>query len=448
MVSESVNPSRSSGRNVLLILSDVVGERMAGPGIRAWELARVLSQHFQVTLALPPFLKVTETPPEPDFPARLQVCQQTADLKHFVGQADVIMTLGAVLRVYPFLAKTGKPLVVDAYDPFMLTGLQQHRAAPSEKRLAAHEEYRRAHLLALREADFVLCASEKQRDYWLGMLSAVGRLNPYTHDDDPRAGRLIGVVPFGLSDTPPRHLRQVLKGVYPGIDAEDKVVLWSGGIWDWLDAETAIRAMARIAEDRSDIKLFFMGTDRPNPTVAKMAAVDHAMALSRQLGLYERSVFFNGWVPYADRENFLLEADIGISLHRDVLETRFAFRTRLMDCLWAGLPVVATRGDVLGEELGRRGLGKLVTAGDEEAIAAAILELLDTPDLKEESAPRFAAAAADYRWQDVAKPLIAFCQNPRLAPDRAYIETLPTTLSPKGPWRLLGRAAWAAIRGS
>ena len=446
MRAESCYHSSSVSTNsVLLITSDVVGEMMAGPGIRSWELARVLSRHFRVTLAVPPLLQGQQSSLNPDFPVHLRLCRQERDLRQVVAEADVIVTLGAVLSVYPFLCESGKPLVVDAYDPFMLAGLQRDQGAAFDKRVFSHQTYRHSHLLALRAADLVLCASERQKDYWLGMLSALGRLNPYTHDDDPTLARLISVVPFGVPDAKPRHSRKVLKGVHPGVGSDDKVVLWGGGVWEWLDAETAIRAMARLAEDHPDIKLFFLGTQRPNPLVAA-GAVDQVVELSRRLRLLDRNVIFNEWVPYADRENYLLEADVGISLHRDVLEARFAFRTRVMDYLWAGLPIVTTGGDVLSEEIRRRGLGRLVAPGDEEATAAALLELLDTPNLKEEHQPRFAVAAADYRWEVVAEPLVAFCRNPRLAPDRAYMRRLPITLFPKAPWRLLPGRAWAAIR--
>ena len=41
----------------------------------------------------------------------------------------------------------------------------------------------------LARGDFFLCASDKQRDFWLGQLAAVGRINPVTYDDgrEPRA---------------------------------------------------------------------------------------------------------------------------------------------------------------------------------------------------------------------------------------------------------------------
>ena len=433
--------------HVVLITNDVVGRRMAGPGIRFWEFARVLSRQFRVTLAIPPFLDLQEQPREPDFAAQIRICRRITELRSVVGEADVVVTLGAVVSVYPFLSTLKKPLVVDSYDPFMLAGLHQNRDAARDERVAAHERYRKAHLIALHSADLVLCASEKQRDYWLGMLSAVGRINPYTHDQDSSFRHLVRVVPFGLPRERPRHTAPALKGIVPGIGRDDKVVLWGGGIWNWLDAPTAVKAMARIAEQRSDVKLFFMGTRRPNLGLSRMAAVEQTIALSERLGLKDKYVFFHDWVDYEHRQNYLLEADVGMMLHRDLLETRFAFRTRFLDYVWAGLPIVATEGDVLSEHVRHSELGRVVAPGDEAAVARAILELLETPNLKEACQSRFAALAQAYQWDVVTEPLVDFCRDPSRAPDKRYLRTLRLTCAPS-PWELRMKAAWAMFKDS
>jgi hypothetical protein len=362
------------------------------------------------------------------------------DLRRLAREADLLMTLGTVPLMCPFLMGTDKPLILDAYDPFLLAGLELHRGDLG-RQLTTHEHYRRALLVGLGAADFVLCASERQRDYWLGMMSALGRVNPYTYRDDPGLRRILRVVPFGLPSEPPRKGRSMLKGVHPAIGPRDRVVLWGGGLWDWLDAETAIRAMARIEAVRTDVKLVFMGTERPSLEATTMTALERAVALSRRLGLLGRSVIFNtGWVPYAERQGYLLEADVAVCLHRDVLETRFAFRTRLLDCVWAALPVVATRGDVLGEEMHREGLARLVRSGAEDAVAEAILDLLDAEDLGRRTRPRFEAMAARYRWDVVASPLVEFCLEPRLAPDRAHRPQRDLLASRRFSWaRLAGR---------
>jgi len=428
-------------RQVLLICNDVVGERMAGPGIRYWEFARVLSNSFTVMLAVPPFVKMKTSPGQPDFAAELVICRREAELRALTAKADVIITLGTVPLVYPFLANTGKPLVSDLYDPFLLSGLSQYADRPSAERVAHHEGYRRALNLQIEAADFFICASEKQRDYWLGMLSALGRINPYTHDDDPTMRRLIDIVPFGLPAEPPRQTTPVLKGVYKTIAADDKVILWGGGIWNWFDAPTLIQAMALITRQRPNVKLFFIGVERSNVSLPRMQAAEEAIALSQELRLYDRYVFFNDWVPYQERQNYLLEADIGVSLHPNLVEGRFAFRTRFLDYLWAGLPIVATEGDVMSEQVREWRLGRLVAPGDVQGVTTAILDLLDTPDLRASYQSRFDQAAARYQWEVVTAPLVNFCANPRLAPDKAYLKQV----YPVGTGETLPSKAWRTL---
>src|SRR5262249_15612894 len=138
--------------------------------------------------------------------------------------------------------------------------------------------------------------------------------------------------------------------------------------------------------------------------------------------LAEHNVFFRDWVPYAERASYLLEADVGVSLHPDSVETRFAFRSRLLDCLWAGLPLVCTRGDARAELLEREGLGRVVAPEDEAGVANAILALLERPGLRGELVPRFAAVSAGLTWDRAVAPLAAYCRAPRRAPDRAACE--------------------------
>jgi len=443
-----------SSRRVLFLCNDVVGQNMAGSGIRYWELARELSQYrgsgpvtnLDVTLAVLPFLPDPILPDPMAFPVHIQRCRDAADVRALAAETEVIVTQGILLATYPFLAELGVPLAFDFYIPFLLERLHLDTDTSAAQHLFSHEGYRRAMRQQLVQADFIFCASEKQRDYWLGALSAAGRVNPYTHADDPTLRKLIGVVPFGLPSEPPCHTCQVLKGVYPGIGPNDRVLLWGGGIWDWLDAATLIRAMARIAGQRADVKLFFMGVKHPSPLSPKMEATAEALALSKSLDLTGRAVFFNEWTPYAQRESYLLESDLGVSLHRDDLETRLSFRTRFLDYVWAGLPIVTTRGDILSQLVESQNLGRVVESDDVDGLVEAILSLLDQPNLREVLRPRFEQVAAMYRWDVVARPLIEFCLAPRRAPDKEYLSGTPAfELGPTPWWKLPGKA-WRALR--
>ena len=79
----------------------------------------------------------------------------------------------------------------------------------------------------------------------------------------------------------------------------------------------------------------------------------------------------------SDRGAWLTDADIGVSAHFDDVETRFSFRTRLLDCVWAGLPTVSTEGDDVGEQIARSGGGHIVPVEDVDAWVRALAPLVD-----------------------------------------------------------------------
>ena len=150
-----------------------------------------------------------------------------------------------------------------------------------------------------------------------------------------------------------------------------------------------------------------------------MAAVDECRTIAASLGLLDRHVFFNDWVPYDDRAAFLLDADIGASTHRDHLETRFSFRTRMLDYIWAALPIVCTRGDHFAALVDQRQLGLTVPPGDPAALACAIAALLDSPALVERCRANLRELGGQMHWSQVVEPLRRFAQQPRFAADRA-----------------------------
>jgi len=258
--------------------------------------------------------------------------------------------------------------------------------------------------LALATGDAFLCASERQRDLYLGMLAELGRIDVDRYRSDPALRDMIDVVPFGLPDVPPEPGAPALKGVVPGIGQHDRVLVWGGGIWNWLDPLTPIRAVARLAQRRDDVKLVFLG--RKHPQMPEMAMAATAVDLARRLRVLDRCVFFHDeWVPYAERGRYLLEADVGISAHFETVETRFAFRTRLLDYFWAGLPTVTTRGDVLGDLVEARRLGRAVDAGDADGWIEALGTLLDGVDEAARAKRAAQEVRAELAWPIVAEPL-------------------------------------------
>ncbi len=269
--------------------------------------------------------------------------------------------------------------------------------------------------------DYFICASERQRDWWLGQLEASGRINPATYQADPTLRQLVDVVPYGLPMEPPVATRPLIKGVWEGIADTDKVVLWGGGLWPWLDPLTAIHAIHQLVETRPEIKLLFPGTRHPNKDVATMPTqLEAAKELAQRYGLTDRNVFFGDWVAFPDWPNVLLESDVALTLHADSIETRLAFRSRVLDYIWAELPIVATTGDATSDLIADYGLGIQVHPNDAAGVAAAIVALVDeAPALR---APAFAQARTQLNWERAAAPLAAFCRAPHHAPDHQALD--------------------------
>ncbi|NUU16801.1 glycosyltransferase [Cellulomonas humilata] len=404
---------------ILVVTGEPLLERMAGPAIRAWEIAKALAPDHDVRLVSTAGAKRTS----PDFSVEYAA---GTGLKEPTGWADVIIFQGFLLETAPWLKGSGKVIVADIYDPMHLEQLEQARDLGPDGRQNAIDVTTHALNEQLRRADFLLCASDKQRDFWLGQLAGQGRISPAVYDENANLDNLLAVVPFGIEDSAPVQKQHGIKGTVPGIGPDDKVILWGGGIYNWFDPLTLIRAVDRLKERHPKVRLFFLGLKHPNPGVPKMRVAWETQELSRELGLTGRHVFFNeGWVPYEERADFLLDADVGVSTHFQHVETAFSFRTRILDYLWASLPIVATEGDTFGALIREHGLGRTVPAQDVESLEAALEEMLFDEPAAAAARAAVAEYAATFAWSRVLAPLVEFCRTPRRAADLA-VPTAPT----------------------
>jgi hypothetical protein len=170
-----------------------------------------------------------------------------------------------------------------------------------------------------------------------------------------------------------------------------------------------------------DAKLWFLGLHLTTENADHMRVAQMAVRRAEELGLTGTSVFFGDWVPYELRESYLLEADLGVTVARDLAETRLSFRTRVLDYLWAGLPVVTTEGDVLSDLVRNEDLGRVVPPGDPVALADAVVDLLRSPVARTAMSHRARGVAARFRWSRAVGPLRRVIAEPwRWEESRAY----------------------------
>jgi glycosyltransferase involved in cell wall biosynthesis len=369
---------------VLVLVPGSLGERLSGPEIRATRLALALSDEYEVTLMAP-----GAEPGELDGMAvvplsRWRLIREAR--RHDVLMASTIPPFALMLKRW-----LGIVAISDQYDPVELElGTLGDGAA------RATATARAARRLQLRCADLVLCAGQRQRELLEAELETLG--------DAVRPP--LCTVPFGIDGEPPRREGSPLHEHFPQIAEGDRIVLWWGSLWRWLDAETAIRAFASIAESRPDVKLVFTSGRPPNGDVARHSVVGEARKLAGQLGVLDSTVLFlDEWVPFERRGDYLQEADLGLTLHRDTEEAPLAARARYMDYLWAGLPCVLGRGDETADRFESAGFATLVEPSSPAAVADAVVELLRRP-VQARAASAGRALASELRWEQVAEPLL------------------------------------------
>lgn len=368
---------------LLLLAPGPLGDRLSGPEIRSVRLGMALAAEHEVTLMAP----------GADRDRHDGLAVLPFSRRRLLAEArahDAVMAAVVPPFVLALKRRLGVRAISDQYDPVELELGTLERGAARARATA-----RAARGLQLRCADLVLCASASQRALLEAEVESIGA----------EARPPLCTVPFGI-DALAAGKGRPLRDRFPRIAAGDRIVLWWGSLWRWLDAETAIRAVAALARSRPEVKLVLTSGRPPNGDVERHAVVGEAKALAERLGVLDRNVFFfDEWIPFERRGEYLREADVGLTLHRDTEEAPLAARARYMDYLSAGLPCVLGRGDETAGRFESAGFATLVEPGSVEAVAAAISALLE-PVAQERARAAGAELAEEFRWERVAEPLL------------------------------------------
>jgi glycosyltransferase involved in cell wall biosynthesis len=400
---------------IALLSSEPVRERMAGIGIRYLELARRLPRPgIEVVLISPaPAAEVPSVPGEVRTFEPGRVRELVADCDAAVAQGQLANDL--------VLARPELPTAIDLYDPWLVENAHYLPTLGLDPWRNDHATW----VLQMSRGDLFLCAAEEQRLYYAGFLTALGRVNPERLASDPDLARLLVEVPFGVpEELPPHEVLLPARSGHTGGGRRRRILF--GGIYDWYDPLTLLDALERLPD--LDWELYLVRN--PNAEVTPQSLLARVEERCRAHGWWGDRVQALDWVPAERRFDLLRDVDLLCSPHHPSLEARLSLRTRFLDALAAGCPVVVTEGGTVPRLVRQHAAGWVVPPADVAALASALAEALGDDAERERRRAAGGALAATFAWERVLAPLVEFCREPWRDPTRERFAFKPATVAP------------------
>ncbi|MEM7480782.1 MAG: glycosyltransferase family 4 protein [Acidobacteriota bacterium] len=343
---------------IAFLSSEPIRPRMAGIGIRYLEMARRLPKlsggEVEVVLVSPATVEeMAEAAAE--VPVRSCAAGGFGDL---LADCDGAVAQGQLAN-HLLLECPELPTAIDLYDPWLVENLHYVESLGLDPYKNDHATW----VLQMSRGDFFLCSSEEQKTFYCGFLSALGRINPHRMADDPDLAGLIAPVPFGLPDELPPHrpwLPERASGPAP-------FRILFGGLYDWYDPWVLLAALEGM---EADWVLYFIRN--PNADSTPQALMSEVEAKCRERGWWGERVRALDWVPAERRWDLLRDVDLLVAPHRPSLETRLSLRTRYLEALAVGCPVIATAGGTIGRLLTEHQAGRVVPPGDANVLRTAL----------------------------------------------------------------------------
>src|SRR5205823_13314768 len=121
-------------------------------------------------------------------------------LRTLLADCDVAVAQGQLANDL-VLERPDLPTAIDLYDPWLVENTHYLGSLGLDPWRNDHATW----VLQLSRGDLFLCSSAEQRLYYLGFLTALGRVNPERLASDPDLARLVVEVPFGIAAELPPH---------------------------------------------------------------------------------------------------------------------------------------------------------------------------------------------------------------------------------------------------
>lgn len=373
-------------------------QTVEGGGMRAWGLAKgLLADGIRPTVAVN-----NSFPQEAAEHEGVQLTNWGLDdeFASFINTFDAIIVSYNMGDASVFIADRiadDVQLILDAYVPIYVE-VSAREAKDMDTELTNYMADLKRFNHTLKRGDYFLCASEAQKVFYTGVLSALGIINPNSY----RQERIL-IVPFGIHDEPAKTTENPYTSL--GITDGDFVVLWFGGLYPWFRVEELLGAI-KLHEETPNIKFVFVGGKNPfNPNPDFARQYEKTVRFAEENNYTNKLVYFVDWVDYETRVNWYKGANVVISLNQPGEENGLSWRTRVMDFVWGELAMITNGGDPLSEDLLAHNAAIRLEELSADAIAASIRGVYDNPKHLKRIQSSVIDQQKRYQWPLLMKPV-------------------------------------------
>lgn len=377
-------------------------KNVEGGGLRAWGLANGLQNNskdkYEVEVSYNQVFK------QDNFTDELNGIKistwEISTLADKIQEFDSVLVsynAGDITQTVVDNIRQDQQLILDGYVPIHIE-MSARNSDNLDREYDAFNFENKIWTKALRRGDILLCANESQKKFYTGVMAQVGRINPITYGDED----LIQIVPYGIY-----REKAVAKH-----DPVSKLVknkkafklLWFGGIYPWFDLTNLLEAVKN-ANKTTPIELIMVGVKNPfNQHPDFIKRYEEVMDYIKNNNMDE-IVHITDWVKFEDRAEWYLGSDAVVLINNIGMENTLAWRTRLVDYVWADLPIVTNGGDPMSDILEANKAVYILPDLDAKTIEKEIIKISKDKETLKQVSTNLSKVRRLFYWDKVTENL-------------------------------------------
>jgi glycosyltransferase involved in cell wall biosynthesis len=325
---------------------------------------------------------------------------------------DSVAAINFDAALYTTRLRTEKPIWMDIYGDYLtIFQAAKYRTGTNRGLPTTLNQVKSV----LRKGDMFSVCSTPQEHALVGELAMVGRLSYQNF-----AYSFTRVI---LPGSPPvkemisqEERNELLKQL--GMNGSEFIVLWCGGYNTWTDIDTLFLGLSSAMEKNPNVHFLSIGASTYQ---AASTVYDRLNRLIKE-SPYRNRFHLLGWLPWKEVSKYYHLGHVGVNIDAYHYETIYGTRTRLVEMIASGLPVITTSGTELSYMLYEKGAGLLFDYGNWESLSEHILSIAQDNGMQ----INMSQNALDYScnqlsFANTTKPFLRWLEKPEKAPDNLPI---------------------------